>query len=268
MNEEPEGRELASKCLLLAKKRFYFDVKQNSRGRFIKIAEVGISGKKSRIVFSIAMAIEFCELLLSFSNFDKSQQQNDNSPNQDDGLKSERVERGNRLYYFDLKENNNGRYLRCTQLSVQRGGPRTQITIPEPNILEFRSTLLELLNEFGQEDGQQTNLTDSNAGQQNSTANANNNARDSSKSQNNHSNNNTSQNGLLQLPESRVLNLEHKRYYFDIRQNRFGVYMKISEVKPTIRATVTIPEKSWTEFRDMFNECMEKMSELRAVGAS
>lgn len=33
-------QELASKCLQIQSKRFYLDVKQNRRGRFIKVAEV------------------------------------------------------------------------------------------------------------------------------------------------------------------------------------------------------------------------------------
>ena len=34
-------QELATKTLQIQSKRFYLDVKQNRRGRFIKIAEVG-----------------------------------------------------------------------------------------------------------------------------------------------------------------------------------------------------------------------------------
>ena len=37
MNED----EIASKLISVSYKRFYVDVKQNTRGRFIKIAEVG-----------------------------------------------------------------------------------------------------------------------------------------------------------------------------------------------------------------------------------
>lgn len=39
----PHGElELASKMLLVQSKRFYVDVKQNNRGRFIKLAEVSL----------------------------------------------------------------------------------------------------------------------------------------------------------------------------------------------------------------------------------
>lgn len=247
--DEPDGRELASKCLLLQQKRFYLDVKQNKRGRFIKVAEVNLK-RKSRILFSMSTAAEFCDLLLLFSNYDESQ---DDFPSQDERIKSERLQRDSRLYYFDLKENNRGRYLRCTQLSSHGPGPRSQITIPEPNILEFRTTMLELLNEFGQDDldlGSSNQNADQRDTQQNS----------SSKSP---PISNSISNGNVQLPEGLTLKTDNKRYYFDINQNQSGVHMKISEVKPTLRNTVTIPEKHWIEFRDMFNECMKKMNELR-----
>jgi hypothetical protein len=39
----PTEQELASKCLQIQSKRFYLDVKQNRRGRFIKVAEVSRS---------------------------------------------------------------------------------------------------------------------------------------------------------------------------------------------------------------------------------
>lgn len=42
---ESGTEELASKVVLIQNKRFYLDVKQNSRGRFIKIAEVSAMHK-------------------------------------------------------------------------------------------------------------------------------------------------------------------------------------------------------------------------------
>lgn len=41
--QQPQGeQELATKMLQIQSKRFYLDVKQNRRGRFIKVAEVGV----------------------------------------------------------------------------------------------------------------------------------------------------------------------------------------------------------------------------------
>jgi PurA ssDNA and RNA-binding protein len=44
-------QELASKCLQIQSKRFYLDVKQNRRGRFIKVAEVSCRSRLKHICF-------------------------------------------------------------------------------------------------------------------------------------------------------------------------------------------------------------------------
>jgi hypothetical protein len=41
--------DLASRTLVLESKRFYLDVKENSRGRFIKIAEISADGRKNQV---------------------------------------------------------------------------------------------------------------------------------------------------------------------------------------------------------------------------
>ena len=48
--EMPLGAQgdLASRSLVLESKRFYLDVKENKRGRFIKIAEISADGRKER----------------------------------------------------------------------------------------------------------------------------------------------------------------------------------------------------------------------------
>ena len=39
-------QELATKMLHIQSKRYYIDVKQNRRGKFLKIAEVGVSSRQ------------------------------------------------------------------------------------------------------------------------------------------------------------------------------------------------------------------------------
>lgn len=78
-------QELATKMLQIQHKRFYLDVKQNRRGRFIKVAEVcipwllrssinfltaskvGAAGRKSRLLLSMSTASEFRDHLTAFS---------------------------------------------------------------------------------------------------------------------------------------------------------------------------------------------------------
>lgn len=218
---QPGEQELASKMLQIQSKRFYLDVKQNRRGRFIKVAEIGADGRRSQIFLALSTASEFRDHLSSFSDFYASlgPPNPDNLP-EDGKLKSEMMTKDNRRYYLDLKENSRGRFLRVSQ-TIARGGPRSQIAIPAQGMIEFRDALTDLLEEFGTDDGGYKG----------------------------------------ELPEGRHLRVENKNFYFDIGQNNRGIYMRISEVKTNYRTAVTIPEKSWSRFRDIFADYVDKMKE-------
>jgi hypothetical protein len=64
-------KELASQLIQIQSKRFYIDVKENDRGRFIKLAEVGVGGRKSRILLTCGAALEFNDILGKFVDFNK-----------------------------------------------------------------------------------------------------------------------------------------------------------------------------------------------------
>ncbi|XP_076163744.1 purine-rich binding protein-alpha isoform X2 [Ptiloglossa arizonensis] len=231
----PEGQqsqqgeqELATKMLQIQSKRFYLDVKQNRRGRFIKVAEIGADGRRSQIYLALSTASEFRNYLSTFSDFYASlgPPSSENVP--DDGkLKSEVMTKDNRRYYLDLKENTRGRFLRVSHpvsQTITRGGPRTQIAIPAQGMIEFRDALTDLLEEYGTDDG-----------------------------------------GFKgDLPEGRYMRVDSKNFYFDIGQNNRGIYMRISEVKSNFRTAITVPEKSWARFRDIFADYCERMRERGA----
>merc|ERR1712002_617729 len=75
MGDEEEGQqqsgeqELATKMLQIQSKRFYIDVKQNRRGRFMKVAEIGADGRRNQIFLALSTASEFREHLSLFSDF-------------------------------------------------------------------------------------------------------------------------------------------------------------------------------------------------------
>jgi len=214
-------QELATKMLQIQSKRFYLDVKQNKRGRFIKVAEISADGRRAQIFMALSTAAEFRDQLSTFSDFYSSLgPPNSDSGPEDGKLKSEMMIKDNRRYYLDLKENSRGRFLRVSQ-TITRGGPRSQIAIPAQGLIEFRDALTDLTDEFGVEDG-----------------------------------------GFQgELPEGRHCRVENKNFYFDIGQNNRGVYMRISEVKTNFRTAITIPEKSWCKFRDIFDDYVVGMKE-------
>ncbi|XP_017785114.1 PREDICTED: transcriptional activator protein Pur-beta isoform X3 [Nicrophorus vespilloides] len=211
-------QELATKMLQIQSKRFYLDVKQNRRGRFIKVAEIGADGRRSQIFLALTTAGEFRDHLNAFSDFYSSLGPPNPDTVPDDGkLKSEMMLKENRRYYLDLKENSRGRFLRVSQ-TITRGGPRSQIAIPAQGMIEFRDALTDLLEEFNCDD--HTYKPD--------------------------------------LPDGRHLHVDNKNFYFDVGQNNRGVYMRISEVKSNFRTSITVPEKSWHRFRDILAEYCDK----------
>ncbi|XP_016366108.1 transcriptional activator protein Pur-beta [Sinocyclocheilus rhinocerous] len=253
---EQETQELASKRLDIQNKRFYLDVKQNAKGRFIKIAEVGAGGSKSRLTLSMSVAAEFRDYLGDF--IEHYAQLGPSSPEQiaqssggDDGgprraLKSEFLVRENRKYYLDLKENQRGRFLRIRQ-TVNRGpgfgvggggGPGGSvqagqtIALPAQGLIEFRDALAKLIDDYGGEDEELSGGPGA-AG------------------------------AYGELPEGTSIMVDSKRFFFDVGSNKYGVFLRVSEVKPSYRNSITIPFKAWGKFGGAFSRYAEEMKEIQ-----
>lgn len=114
-----DEQELDSRSIKIQQKRFYIDVKQNQRGRFIKIAEVVSHDRKSRLLLSMSTAHEFKNHLTQFNDlYVTLGPQNPESAPNDGKFKTVVMTKDNRRYYLDLKENDRGRFLR---VSIVRG---------------------------------------------------------------------------------------------------------------------------------------------------
>ena len=99
-NSDGDGQgeqELATKMLQIQSKRFYLDVKQNKRGKFIKVAEISADGRRSQIFLALSTAAEFRDQLSAFSDFYSSlgPPSQENLP-EDGKLKSEMMIKDNR----------------------------------------------------------------------------------------------------------------------------------------------------------------------------
>jgi len=236
MQQSQQGNgeeELATRTLHIQSKRFYLDVKQNRRGRFIKIAEVSAGGRKSRILMSMNVATELRDHLQTFDEHIRtlSEYNPTNVQSNEDGrLRSATITRDDRKYYLDLKENDRGRFLRISM--VGPNAPRTQIALPVQGVQELRETLASLLDEFGNEDD-----------------------KDSIES--------PSMIELSELPESKYLRVGNKHFYFDIGSNNRGIFLRISEVRGNVRTAITIPEKAWSRVRDNVDDFILKMNNER-----
>ena len=80
---------MASRTLVLESKRFYLDVKENQRGRFIKIAEISADGRKNQILMTFSTAALFSQNLVTFIDFYKELEKIDPENLKQGELKSE-----------------------------------------------------------------------------------------------------------------------------------------------------------------------------------
>ncbi|XP_078715700.1 transcriptional activator protein Pur-alpha-like [Lampetra fluviatilis] len=252
--QQQETQELASKRVDIQNKRFYLDVKQNAKGRFLKIAEVGAGGSKSRLTLSMSVAVEFRDYLGDFiehyaqlgpssamsggggggggggvgigsgGDHQSHQQQLQQPDEPRRALKSEFLVRENRKYYMDLKENQRGRFLRVRQ-TVSRGpglGAQGQtIALPAQGMIEFRDALAKLIDDFGVDEEP------------------------------------------AELPEGTAVTVDNKRFFFDVGANKYGVFMRVSEVKPSYRNSITVPLKAWAKFGATFSRYSDEMKKIQ-----
>merc|ERR1719151_60471 len=143
----PAGGDLASRTLVLESKRFYLDVKENSRGRFIKIAEISADGRKNQILMTLPTAAQFRQHLVSMIQAVRELAPVDPARLQQGELRSEVMFKEDKKYHIDLKENARGRFLKVSE-TFTRGYSRFQIFIPADGMEEFNNHLKELIEEY------------------------------------------------------------------------------------------------------------------------
>lgn len=221
-------QDLASKILQIQSKRYYLDIKQNKRGRFLKLSEVEGTGQKNRLTMDMATCAEFHDQLTEFSEYfasigPKSQGDIDRGK-----LKSETIFSGDRRYYLDLKENNRGRFLKVSMTLPPPSHERQQIIIPAQGMIDIRDTLTDLLSEFGGTGGESQSVSVG-SGEASASAPA---------------------NGASSGGDGSSLRIDSKTFYFDVGDNKRGTYLRISEVSPNFRTAINVPEQAWEQFKE------------------
>jgi len=146
--------DLASRTLVLESKRFYLDVKENQRGRFLKIAEISADGRKNQILMTFSTAALFSQNLIAFVDYYKDLEEIDPNNLKQGELKSEVLFKDDKKYHMDLKENARGRFLKVSE-TFTRGYSRFQVFIPAEGMCEFQQNLGELIDEYDTGDAEE-----------------------------------------------------------------------------------------------------------------
>jgi len=251
----PRGEEeLDSRSITIQSKRFYLDVKQNPRGRFIKIAEVLPDGSKSRVAFSLTSAREFRNHLTQFNEFYSGSQKpaynarkGSSSSSEGDYGRSAALKSaviygngssklpvvGRRRYFLDLKENRRGKFLQVAEAASRAGlATRNRIVIPAQGMIEFRNQLSELLTQHWPVDDASLGRVDE--GDISATK-----ARD--------------------FPQPKSIRVHQgKVLYFDSGVNPRGSYLRISQVTTRFRTSILLPKESLARVHSMLGDILHE----------
>lgn len=239
-NGRNDPAELESKTILIQNKRFYLDVKENNRGRFLKIAEVTPGGHKNRVTMAMQILPEFRDHLTDFIDHYASlgpstvtAEENGNGAAGDNAgdmanrrpLKMAKIVRGQRRYFMDLKENVRGRYLRVRAPGQGGDFPQQQIVLPASGMIEFRDTITGLIDQFSvNDDGDD------------------------------------SENGEGELPASASIGSRRQKiFYLDVAKNHRGVYVRMTEQSQNYRQSITVPDRNFREIGEWFLQAADQL---------
>lgn len=221
--DDDNNDELATRSLRIQSKRYYVDVKQNQRGRFMKLVEGLPNGNKNRISFPMSTVPDVRDKLDTFATFWEAMDSNGGDKEveatEDGRLKSDDIRSGQRRIYFDLKENKRGVFLRISS-TASYGATRQTVAVPAQGIRDISRVMCEMIDEFGQSDDHDD-----------------------------------------QLPEFQEMRVERKRFYFDCGSNDRGAFLRISEVTNRYRSSITIPQQGLSKFREILGEVCHKLDD-------
>ncbi|KAG4206651.1 hypothetical protein ERO13_A03G021600v2 [Gossypium hirsutum] len=247
--------ELVCKTLQVEHKLFYFDLKENPRGRYLKISEK-TSATRSTIIVPSSGISWFLDLFNYYVNSD------------DHDLFSKELQLDTKVFYFDIGENRRGRFLKVSEASVSRN--RSTIIVPAGSTRDegwaaFRNILAEI-NEasrlFLLPNQQQSSepserlvgLSDdvgagfiSGHNQPSSTSELN-------------------VDRSVELPPqdetgnmgvSKVIRADQKRFFFDLGSNNRGHFLRISEVAGSDRSSIILPLSGLKQFHEIVGHFVE-----------
>eukprot|EP00249_Psilotum_nudum_P019468 c27268_g1_i1 orf=525-1409(-) len=259
--------ELISKTLQLDHKLFYFDFKENSRGRYLKISEK-TAIYRSTIIVPHAGFIWFVNLFNYYINGDDPELSSKHLH-----LESKQLLLGTKVFYFDVGENQRGRFLKISEASVQRN--RSTIIVPAGHTAgEGWAAFRDILSEIDEAQQlfpwsnssvsiQKTSGFSDNIGGLSDTV-------SSGLSPGVNPQAASSESVIvddsvgLPLPSvhtggvARVIRAEQKKFFFDLGSNARGQYLRISEVTGADRSVIILPVSTL----DLFHETLGQFAEI------
>ncbi|XP_039058985.1 transcription factor Pur-alpha 1-like isoform X2 [Hibiscus syriacus] len=246
--------ELLCKTLQVEHKLFYFDLKENPRGRYLKISEK-TSATRSTIIVPSSGISWFLDLFNYYVNSD------------DHDLFSKELQLDSKVFYFDIGENRRGRFLKVSEASVSRN--RSTIIVPAGSTMvegwaAFRNILADvneasrlfiLPNQQSSEPSEHlVGLSDDVgagfiSGHNQPTSDSDLNVDRSVEL--------PTQDEISNMGVSKVIRVDQKRFFFDLGSNNRGHFLRISEVAGSDRSSIILPLSGLKQFHEIVGHFVE-----------
>ncbi|KAI3794864.1 hypothetical protein L1987_37504 [Smallanthus sonchifolius] len=255
--------ELLSKTLQVEHKLFYFDLKENPRGRYLKISEK-TSATRSTIIVPFNGIAWFFDIFNYYVTSD------------DQDISSKELQLDSKVFYFDIGENRRGRFLKVSEASVSRN--RSTIIVPAGSNRDegwsaFRN-ILEEINEtsklfapnqqnsegitqerlVGLSDDVGAGFIAGNSSQSAPIATSDLNLGDRTTTFDLPPSSSDESGGF---GVSKVIRADQKRFFFDLGSNNRGHYLRISEVAGSDRSSIILPLSGLKQFHEMVGHFVE-----------
>lgn len=259
--------ELASKTLQVEHKLFYFDLKENPRGRYLKISEK-TSGSRSTIIVPAPGISDFVDLFKYYVAEDDPE-----------GFDSSELKLDTKAFFFDVGENQRGRFLKVSETSVTRG--RSTIIVPSGNAAgEGWAAFCDILVEIDEaqhliQPANSLQVKEPSLPSEHLLVQAVSTLLPSRDTQEKVSGGPVPDASMILASSSgdaggtvvsRVLRTEQKKFFFDLGSNARGQYLKISEVTGADRSAIILPASALEQFYETLGQFLETVRTERTAG--
>lgn len=233
---EPGDREVYGESIRVESKVFYIDLKENARGRYLKLSEKGANRPRSTLILPVAGLSWFIKL---FDYYLQQSVENKTPLNKELAVE-------NKVFYFSVGENPRGKFLRISESGLGHPVGRSSLVIPsagpeDAGWATFRDSIQRVRGIEGQPheephavsvDGTQSVVGPGPSPpvlSQSSTG-------------------------------APVLRVGQKKYFFDLGENDKGKYLRITEVVREQRSSLFVSSMALPKFVEALTTVMSTSS--------
>ncbi|CAA7392969.1 unnamed protein product [Spirodela intermedia] len=263
--------ELLCKTLQVEHKLFYFDLKENPRGKYLKISEK-TSATRSTIIVPDNGIVWFHEIFNYYVNTVEQE------------AVSKELQLDTKVFYFDVGANKRGRFLKISEASANRN--RSTIIVPggsaqgEDGWVSFKDILAQIIlsHQQGSEAPDRLLGLSDDVGAGFIAQSAPRPELDIERSADHTPHDEIGGGGGGGggvgggggggggLGVSKVIRADQKRFFFDLGSNNRGHFLKISEVAGADRSSIILPLSALAQFHEMIGHFVEMTKDRLEVG--